>query len=506
MAFDYDKVREKIDDDLTGHWASYADLFIMMSAVFLLCYAVAKLYGGSAMAQQQADYQRVKQENDDLKEQLKVYSTLKDDYLKTGATPSEQKMYRQLMNKLSLLRDEAKQEKEDLEQQAHENDLKEQALSKYQQMVRNIINSNLVASARIRTRDQMLDQKDEQLDQKQEEISQEQGKLQQVKNQVQQLNKQIQLGQQKITDANNQLAQRREELQAALKEHQISTAKFKESLQRVEQQTQAQVNKLKSQNNQMNQTLASATQQVQSLSQQKESLQRQTASLQSEAESLKGQTQSLRGQTAALRSQKDALQGSYEKLRQVANARRDLASRIKNNFAKAGIKAEVDAQTGDVTIGFGDEYFETDRANLKPRMTNILKETIPVYSRSLFEDLKISSKIKAVEIIGFASPTYNGKFVDPKSLSMDDRTAVNYNMDLSYRRARSIFDYIFDPGKMSYENQERLLPLVKVTGRSYLAEKLERGPASVGTSVADYCLKYDCKQAQKVIIKFNLGE
>lgn len=200
------------------------------------------------------------------------------------------------------------------------------------------------------------------------------------------------------------------------------------------------------------------------------------------------------------------MQGSYEKLRQVANARRDLAERIKRNFAKAGIRAEVDAQTGDVTIGFGDEYFETDRSNLKPRMTHILKETIPVYSQSLFEDLKISSKIKAVEIVGFASPTYQGKFVDPKSLSSDDRNAVNYNMDLSYRRARSIFDYIFDPAKMSYENQERLLPLVKVTGRSYLAEKLERGPSSVGTSVADYCLKYDCKQAQKVIIKFNLGE
>ena len=48
------------------------------------------------------------------------------------------------------------------------------------------------------------------------------------------------------------------------------------------------------------------------------------------------------------------------------------------------------------------------------------------------------------------------KFIDPKSLSAGDRKAVNYNLDLSYRRAKSIFSYIFDTDKMQYKYQKSL--------------------------------------------------
>jgi hypothetical protein len=58
---------------------------------------------------------------------------------------------------------------------------------------------------------------------------------------------------------------------------------------------------------------------------------------------------------------------------------------------------------------------------------------------------------------------------------------------------------------MSFEHQQDLLGLVKVTGRSYFAtEKLPgRGPAAPGS---DYCQQYDCRKSQRVIIKFNLKE
>ena len=120
----------------------------------------------------------------------------------------------------------------------------------------------------------------------------------------------------------------------------------------------------------------------------------------------------------------------------------------------------------------------------------------------------MAKKIKNIEIVGFASPTYQGKYVNPKSLDSRNRKAVDYNLDLSYYRARSIFKYIFDKDKMQYENQKRLLPLVKVTGRSFLAEKsTDRDLSSEGDlSSKDFCSLHDCKKAQRVIIKFNLEE
>ncbi len=181
-----------------------------------------------------------------------------------------------------------------------------------------------------------------------------------------------------------------------------------------------------------------------------------------------------------------------------------LAEQIMRNFAKAGIKASVDGKTGDVTINFENEYFATGSANLKDGMKSILQKTIPVYAQSLFQDKKIASRISSVEIIGFASPTYKGKFVDPDSLSPETRSAVNYNMDLSYQRAKSIFEHVFDTTKMNFGAQQTLLPLVKVSGRSYLASDRLKGRA-LGSD-HDYCKTNDCQKSQKVIIKFNLRD
>jgi hypothetical protein len=86
-----------------------------------------------------------------------------------------------------------------------------------------------------------------------------------------------------------------------------------------------------------------------------------------------------------------------------------------------------------------------------------------------------------------------------------NRQAVNYNLDLSYGRARAIFNYVFDQSKMSFKNQDRMLPLVKVTGRSFLTSDKERDPAAQD-STESFCKKNDCAKLQKVIIKFTLKD
>ena len=59
---------------------------------------------------------------------------------------------------------------------------------------------------------------------------------------------------------------------------------------------------------------------------------------------------------------------------------------------------------------------------------------------------------------------------------------------------------------MSYQHQKDLLSLVKVTGRSYLADGVKGRNIASGVPVSEYCAQYDCKQSQRVIIKFNLKD
>ncbi|MCY4523728.1 MAG: hypothetical protein OXB84_03205, partial [Halobacteriovoraceae bacterium] len=184
--------------------------------------------------------------------------------------------------------------------------------------------------------------------------------------------------------------------------------------------------------------------------------------------------------------------------------RKKLAKRIQRNLSKEGIDAKINLKTGDVVISFGDDYFETGKSLLKTSMKSRIEKFIPIYASSLFNDKKISKSIKSVEIIGFASPTYRGKFVDPKSLSVKDRKAVSYNLDLSYKRAKSIFKHIFNTNEMKFRHQQKLLSHIKVTGRSFLAEEVRGRSVSSGLSQKEFCKKHDCKKSQKVIIKFNL--
>ena len=216
---------------------------------------------------------------------------------------------------------------------------------------------------------------------------------------------------------------------------------------------------------------------------------------------LEDTTESLDEAESELAATTDELKKALELARQ----RQDVAQRIKEGFNQAGIKADVDSGTGDVIIDFGDEYFETDSAQLKPGMMKVIRDAMPVYAESLFGVESDAAEISAIEIIGFASPTYAGKPVNPTSLSAQNRRAVNYNLDLSYERARSIFKYAFDPKTLRFKHQETMLPLIKVTGRSFFTEQVN--PDDTGNlSRSEFCELYDCYGSQRVIIKFGLKE
>lgn len=583
MSFDYDKIKDQQENG--SYWATYSDLFMMLSMVFLFLYVVASLRTGTSNLQNQGAYQEIVRERDDLRQQIKVYSTLRDNYLETGASQDEQKMYQELMDKLVLLKEEAKSEKEDLRKQADENAKKEMALNKYQQMIRNIINTNLVSTARIKRRDVTIEKNYEEIDAQKEEIDE----LEQTVTKKQQ---QIKKGEQQIAGLNKDLQKKMKELESSFKKNKITKQKMLERVKQLKAQNQKQVDSLKQANAQAAQeikknqkiieqaqqeleesqrVIASQQSNIEQLNQEKQQITQKISSMRkdfqsqmekeqqafeqqmaqerlnaqqrqkkqaeflaqakekeqqlaSEIQNMESQVQNMQGklektqqekqalaeksqqlsnQAKNLAGEKEKLSSDLQRMKELANAKNKLISEMKQNLKNAGLKAEVDGKTGDVVIQFGEEYFDTGSANLKPGMEVILKKLMPAYSKTLFSDSKTAQKIKSVEIIGYASPTYKGKYVNPVSLSADNKEAVNYNLDLSYYRARSIFDYIFDTNKIQYSNQKKLLPMVKVTGRSFLTEGEDQREVS-SMSHKEYCKKHDCKKSQRVVIKFNM--
>jgi chromosome segregation ATPase len=530
---------------------------------------------------------------------------------------------------LDLLQDKAHEEKVELEKQAADHEKKQRALNKYQQMIRNIINSNLVAKGRIKSRDEVIEDQDDTIANDQEEIKD-------LEQSVAEKRAQLALGEKKVKDLNQSLETRVKQLRNSYKAHRISLANFEKQKKAMEADAMGKINDLKQKNQQtakalatMNQQLAQTTEKLdqtteqlgqttaqlgktseklgmanqqlgqtraeldatnsklgqtaaqlgkaseqlghatkqlgqvnEQLGQAKEKLNQtnsqlaaaqkdigalgaEKAALQSQIGKLKGDYEAQRGREkaafeAALAREKlsgaqkaareaafkadaerkaKAMQGQLEKLngdmretqealaraQENLNARKKLTEQIKKNFAAAGIKADVDPKSGDVVLSFGDQYFDTDRADLKPGMVNIIRQAVPTYSKSLFQDPKIASRIQNVEIVGFASPTYKGKYIDPRSLDPGDRQAINYNLDLSYQRAKAIFSVVFDKSQMTFEHQKQLLPLVKVTGRSFLANPEDsRGVAN--DTQKSFCERNDCAKLQRVIIKFNLKD
>nr|BFD62289.1 hypothetical protein BdHM001_09700 [Bdellovibrio sp. HM001] len=516
MSFNYQKNKEHSSDSF---WTSYSDLFLGLSTIFLLLYVTSSLRTGTDALRGQVENQKLSMKVEELQSQLKMYESVKNEYLANQAPKDELQEYQELMDKLTLLQEDAKNEKERLIQEARENGEKVKALNKYQQMVRNVLNANKMAKAKIINRDDLIKEQDV-------EIEAQEGQIAELNKDIQQKKQLIAQGEQKIEQTQAQLQKRLAELRGAYKANKLSKKLFEQKmaqaraegnqkvaqLSQVNAQYQAQLNQANAQLGQVQGEL-SKTQGL--LSQKEEEATHLAGALsRTKAESaakIAGLESGLaderaRGaqKVAALQGALSDTQGQLAKARAEIEARKSVAGEIQKGFAKAGIKADIDMQTGDVVLDFGQAYFDSDSDRLKHEMKGVLEKAMPIYSRSLFGNPKISDKISAVEIIGFASPTYQGRYVDPQSAKPEDKAALKYNMDLSYRRANSIFSYMLDEGNMKFEHQRELLSLMKVSGRSFL-EVMKVQNRNVA-SAAEFCRQNDCKKAQRVIIRFNMDQ
>ncbi len=579
MSFDYDQLKANENND-GNFWASYSDLFMVLSLVFLLLYVVAGLRSGTNSIKNIMEFDRIKKENADYKEQIKAYNTLKDDYLTQGSTESEQETYEKLMGKLTLLKDEAKEEKNELRKKAQENAEKEEALNQYQQIVRNIINTNMLSAARMKRKNKVITKIDKSLEEKKVEVKE----LNKV---VSEKQSEIEERTEEIEQANEKLDQKVDQLKQAFKKNKITKAMMNAKMKKIKKKADAEIDELQSKANEvegeLEQAMSSLSQAQDEIDQKDETISQKNTEL-SALEAKKKQTeqeiegmkdefrqarskaqkefneqlrnqrlsalerskkieafrdklaeqkndldqkvQSLEGQmnakqqeladaeasvqqakarARALKGQNSKLSKNLAKAKDIIDAKKKLTKKIADSLRKAGVKASVDGKTGDVVLDFGQEYFDTGKSNLKANMKSTLKKFMPAYSKSLLQDKEIASKIKSVKIVGFASPTYKGRYVDPRSLRSEDREAAKYNLELSYKRAESIYDYIFDKRYMSYQYQKEILPMVEVAGRSYFAEGEEK-QREIASNLpsGEYCKKFDCKKSQRVIIKFDM--
>ena len=657
MSFDFDKIDSKHDENW---WSSYADLFSMISVIFLMMYVVSSMRSGIGGVQTQMQFQQISKENQDLKQQLEVYNTLKEDQLK-DSSDQEQEVYQGLMKRLTLLQDEARDEKDNLRKQAKENEEKEFALNQYQQIVRNIINTNVLAKTQIKRKDTLISTKNVDLKEKQQIIEEQENDLQQSAQEISQLessvdqkeqtiaenqqkidqvnqaleNKISQLRQQqeaaqitkaqlnseinKLTDESQQtiaqLEARKRQTQLALEQTKNNLDKVQEEMveqqkqnatererlvgemQDVKGQYQGQIAALHAEHQEQIAEERAARERLKKMgakqrAAQEAKLRAEAAARESEfknaigdlngkiadserdladnlaqVENLRGQVQAASGRLAAserekgrlaaekarlagsleateaekgrlsaeknrlagnlaaaegekgrlaadrnralasvsnLEKERENLSGELKRAQEVANAKKKLIGQIKQNLKTAGLEAEVDAKSGDVVLSFGEEYFDTGSAILKPSMTGILKRFMPSYSDSLFNDPNIADKITNVEIVGYASPTFNGKYVNPESLNPKDQEAIRYNLKLSSSRAQAIFNFIFDTKKLKYQKQRDLLPKVKVVGRGYLPNGKKWDDIPKDMSEKEFCKRFNCQKAQRVVIRFNM--
>ncbi len=545
MAFQY---RKNDNDGSHGTvWTSYSDLFMGLAFVFLLLYVVASLRTGATAIQQKIQMDKVTLRNEDLANQLKAYESIKNQYLTQEASPDDEKLYGDLMEKLDLLEDEAKKEKEDLAAASQNLAKKEKALNKYQQLVRNMVNSNMVAKTRIKKRDNIIGDQDV-------EIREQGAEITDLKSTIEVKRAQIAQGERKITVLNDNLNRRLQELKGSYAQQQMTKKKYEEEAARLRKQASTEISGLREQNSEFQGQLKGMTEELQNtqaaltetkgqaaalgqqLAGKEEEFRRRSAALQGAFEDQRAkdraifedelsreklsaaakaakeaefrakaaaQQRKLEGQIGGLR---DSLLGTQKELataKAELEARKKIAQDIKKAFERAGVKGDVDLESGDVTLDFGDHYFETNKADLK-KMEDILNKAIPAYAKSLFANKSVAERISGVEIIGFASPTYKGRVVNPESLDEEDRKAAEYNLDLSYRRARSIFQHVFNPDKMSFGFQKQMRSMAKVSGKSFFEEnKVNRDLASL--DVGSFCKKVDCKKSQKVLIKFSVN-
>lgn len=183
--------------------------------------------------------------------------------------------------------------------------------------------------------------------------------------------------------------------------------------------------------------------------------------------------------------------------------RKDIAHKLIESLKNSGIDVEIDKNTGKLTFHMDEIfYFKNNSAELSDTAKQKMKSVFPVYAKTLFGNEKISKQIKFITVTGFASPVYKGRYVDPTEENLE---AFDYNLELSFGRARSISNYILGDEIGNYDFKSQLIKKSRVSGSSFAnAIPIQEGDELKPEDKK--CGIYHCTKSRRVEINFILND
>lgn len=442
-------------------FGSYSDLFMVMAFVFLFMYVVSSLNTGITLIMER---HRAEKEKQSLVEKVAQYEKKVDENL----TEEQKAEFAAITEGLEKMKEEARLARLEQERLAKLAQEKEKELDEYQKSVKTIAITQARANEIIKQKESEIEKAT--LEQKEQ-------------------NRTIASLEETVAEKASEVQERETEL----KKIQARVTELSSKATLAKKQAQ-ELGTLKTELTMKSNQLDAVRSTINDLTEEKASLIKSSAA---EIEQLK----------TTKDREISQLQAKYQEAK--SGLRKQIASSIAGSLKAKGITADVDKATGDVTVKFTNAYFDYNSSTLKDEMKKEIEAFIPIYAASLFENKKFASSITSVEIVGSASPSYNGKYINPRAVaSVDEQNAMNYNLDLSYRRAKKIFEHTFFSKNFKFAHKEEMMPIVKVTGTGYLQalEELKELPAPEQNKENGFCGTYNCQAYQKVTLKFNLKD
>ena len=155
---DYERIKNSLQkaQGVGNQWTSYSDLFMSLAIVFLLLYVILGIRSTGVDVVYQQKILDAQKQATKAQEQVAAYASVGDEYLQEEASSAEKELYQKVFHKLSLLAEQEDAYKKRLAELSAEAAAKEQELAQYQQLIKNIVNANLVAKSKMQAQQKDL--------------------------------------------------------------------------------------------------------------------------------------------------------------------------------------------------------------------------------------------------------------------------------------------------------------------------------------------------------------
>jgi outer membrane protein OmpA-like peptidoglycan-associated protein len=232
---------------------------------------------------------------------------------------------------------------------------------------------------------------------------------------------------------------------------------------------------------------------------------RALAGLKKQLQGKEAQLESLKQQGNRLASKHKALLGAQKKIdkelagvRQAKQDKQKITDRLKA-LEKYGAMV---TKFGEVILPLNATSFRRDDHVIQAPLQDFLRTIVPRYAKLLCGEPQYCAQIKEVKVGGHASPVYKGKYMSPEDESPLARYAQYYNLELSFKRAQAVFQFIkfdmFFPHKAEFMKK-----LTDVSGHGYL--KAKSVPKLYVGKFAKCADEYNCEKERYVVLTFQMS-